>query len=136
VSNHPPYRATDILESFRVLGPFERGAVLRHRVEGYALANLYYLRRVPTPLLYEAGVTYADAHDEWRDVPRVLALKRGDCKDLVAWRVAELRARGKQAWPRIILERDPATPTEYLYHVVVQVPGGAFEDPSRILGMP
>jgi hypothetical protein len=133
---HPSYRLTGRLDSFQALGPYERGNVLRHAVEVFALANVLYLRRVRTPLLYEAGVRYIDTGDEWRDVPAVLAGRGGDCKDLVAWRVAELRVRGRQAWPRIILTQDPSEATEWLYHVVVQFPGGAFEDPSRILGMP
>lgn len=132
---HPAYHLSGRLDSFESLGPYERGRVLRLLVEALAQADAYYLARVPTPLLYESGVRYADAGDEWRDVPALLRLKVGDCKDLVAWRVAELRRAGRAAWPRIVLMQSEERPDYYLYHVIVETPRG-FEDPSRELGMP
>jgi len=135
VSNeaHPPYRLSLCLDSFETLGPYERGGVLRALVEVLARANGIYAARVGAPHLYEAGVRYVDTHDEWRDIPRVLEARGGDCKDLVAWRVAELRAQRVAAVPRIIMQQQG--PGSYLYHVVVQLPSGAYEDPSKILGM-
>ncbi len=117
------------------ISPFDRGRVLRKLVEALADADECFLRAYHVPLLYEAGVRYVNAHDEWRDVPRVLEARGGDCKDLTAWRCAELRILGRQAVPRIILQEDDAQPGKVLYHVIVQS-GGRFEDPSRILGMP
>jgi hypothetical protein len=88
------------------------------------------------PWLYASGVSYAEddeGHEAWRDIPETLARGVGDCKDLVAWRLAELRERAREpAEPRVRVARVGA---RVKYHVVVRRADGAREDPSRALGM-
>lgn len=102
----------------------------------YALAawNVDWLRRNPrTPKLYASGVRYAPdplgSAEDFRTIPRVLAARSGDCDDLAAWRVAELRLQGVRAHPAVLKMQ------EGLWHVFVRLPGGGAEDPSAHLGM-
>lgn len=123
------------LRSFDSLGEPSREAVLRLMVEALVLANLSYLREHPeTPPLYESGVRYEaepDDEDDWNDIPATLALGAGDCEDLAAWRIAELRAGGERgARSRVMVWQLGARVT---YHIAVRREGGAVEDPSREL---
>lgn len=101
--------------------------------------NVRYLRRNPgIPPLYRIGVSYeqesADGpDDDWRDIPTMLALGRGDCDDLACMRAAELRVRGQNARPFISHAR--VNGGVNLYHVRVMLPSGQIEDPSALLGM-
>ena len=101
--------------------------------------------RTRIPALYKSGVRYK------RDVcraahvpgacerflsPRQLLkeLRTGnrlgaDCDDLAPWRAAEHRLKGVKA--KAVAIRSPGIG----YHVVVQLPDGRTEDPSRRLGM-
>lgn len=103
-------------------------------LEGLVAANEVALAAWPLPPLYESGVVYEHEGptEEWYDVPEVLARGAADCEDLAAWRVAELRAAGVDAWACSSLSRDGA---DLLFHVRVCTPWG-IEDPSCILGMP
>jgi hypothetical protein len=57
-----------------------------------------------------------------------------NCEDLACWRAAELRVRyGIQAEPTFIWKLRPNG--GYLYHILVKLPDGRIEDPSRTLGM-
>jgi len=134
---HPAYRLGARLETFRTLGPYERGAVIRRLVEALAEADFYFLRAHRLPSLYGCNIRYRDTGDEWRDVPAVLQSRGGDCKDLCAWRCAELWLAGERgAAPRIVWIEDDTHPNEALYHVIVQRADGRYEDPSALLGMP
>lgn len=90
-----------------------------------------------TPYLYESGVLYeheVPGRENWQDVPTTLLNGVGDCEDLACWRAAELRAvAGINAKPFLKFTRGPDGMN--LYHVVVQLPNGMYEDPSRSLGM-
>ena len=86
----------------------------------------------PFPRLYESGVRYApeDGAEEWLGPTDVYARGYGDCEDLVAWRVAELRLSGRtraQGWCY--------SPRAGLIHCVVREGGRIVEDPSARLGM-
>jgi len=75
--------------------------------------------------------------DIWADIPTVIADRSGDCKDFVAWRVAELRKQGVgQAVPYVTysVARGPSG-TIVVWHVQVAV-GPKIEDPAALLGMP
>lgn len=94
-------------------------------------------RRPGLPGLYESGVRYVrEARDprtglrreEWRTIEDVIEHMGGDCEDLAAYRVAQLQSRGVPA--RIWLRRHKA-----MWHVLVRLPDGRLEDPSRKLGM-
>lgn len=84
----------------------------------------------PLPPLYSSGVRYRREiqAEEWLGPREVYAQGNGDCEDLVAWRVAELRLSGENAKPECYSPRDG------LVHCVVRV-NGRREDPSARLGM-
>lgn len=104
------------------------------------------------PLLYYSGVRYYhdNTDDPWLDVLSILmetqaAKARGrraviDCEDLACWRAAELRVRFGVRTARAVFTRKiavfPDGRRKQLVHIFVGgLPGGQFEDPSRILGM-
>lgn len=95
-------------------------------------------RRPDTPLLYESGVYYQeepDGEEEFASIPRVLRLGSGDCDDLTAYRVAELRVRFGDVNARPYLIGNQTAPDYIQYHVMVMRGDGMIEDPSLILGM-
>lgn len=108
------------------------------------LLKLARARRAPLPALYRSGVVYrpeprasstAIAANTSEDfAPCVVALARGwgDCDDLAAWRCAELNASGIAADVDVI-ETRASTPTARRWHIVVTLPDGSIEDPSRVL---
>lgn len=55
-----------------------------------------------TPTLYSSGAQYERDQKLWRDPPRVVTEKLGNCKDFAAWRVAELRMAGIKCKPFIM----------------------------------
>ena len=101
-------------------------------VEGLCGINFALLvaLRGQAPLLYASGVVYREpGKRKWHNVADLLDLGYGDCKDLVAARVAELRYHeGELARPRVYLTR-----RDNRYHVVVVRGDGTVEDPSAIL---
>lgn len=106
-------------------------------IEALAAANAGHLRLHPeAPWLYESGVSYAEddeGHEGWTDIPETLARGVGACKDLVAWRLGELRVRaGETALPLVSFAR---VGHRVKFHVVVRRSDGRIEDPSRELGM-
>lgn len=139
-------RVTFVLDLFH--GDHEEP--LSEKALKYLLANLLLideaeLRANPNiPLLYQSGVRYQEqvGREDWQDVRTTLALRAGDCKCLACWRVAEIRVRqGIDARPMFTFRRahDPGVAPEmrrYLYHIIVLLPDGTTEDPSRMLGMP
>ena len=111
--------------------------MLRLLVEALTAADTGYLRiHSETPWLYASGVRYAEDDEEregWTDIPETLARGVGDCKDLVAWRVAELRVRSREsALPQVSFAR---VGHRVKFHVVVVRADGRVEDPARVLGM-
>lgn len=103
-------------------------------LEGLARVNaILYMDNPTLPSIYDpkAGVRYKRERDEvWRPADEVIADKWGDCEDLAAARVGELRAGG-EAGARVIVVRTGPRMT----HAKVQRANGAIEDPSRRLGM-
>lgn len=111
--------------------------VLRLLLEVLIAADVAYLRAHPTaPWLYESGVVYvedAEGRERWKDIPETLSGEVGDCKDLAAWRIAELRVRAREdAVPRVRFER---MGHRVKFHVWVRRQDGRDEDPARVLGM-
>lgn len=119
-------------------------------------------RGKPIPLLYESGVEYdrepwAGKFEEFADILTVLRRGWGDCDDLAAWRVAELREigeprlglppeekadtriywRGKCRFhrPHVNLRCAGCLKTQLTMHVQVRRADGRIEDPSRLLGL-
>jgi hypothetical protein len=91
------------------------------------------------PRFYDAGLRYKSPEDAcggdiWQDIPTLLGRRYGDCKDLSCFRAADLVVRQKVDARPIVKRR--FYPSGFaLYHVVVLLPNGDIEDPSKILGM-
>lgn len=128
-------------------------ALLLGLVDVLVRQNVAYLRAHPdTVALYNAGVRWGEppnptledaptcVFNEWRDIPTILRSARAgqrvaNCKDLTAWRVAELLVRGQAARPVLIIQPvNPRTHRQYI-HVLLERPDGSREDPSVRLGM-
>jgi hypothetical protein len=107
---------------------------------------------VPFPPLYASGVRYEEdkpGREDWRDCYEVLKRGKGDCDQLVAWRVGELRARGVWAEPVVKWQQVPKDMMVKLghpaamvpetgismIHCSVRLPDGRIEDVSKNLGM-
>lgn len=133
------YRITFVLDLFK--GPHEQE--LSHKALNILLlalmhVDIEYLKANPeTPMLYESGVRYEEeppGQEDWQDIPTTLKMRVGDCEDLACWRAAEYRVRhGIMATPIFTHKRRPNG--GYLYHILVKLPDGRIEDPSRRLGM-
>lgn len=132
--------------SFASLPSQRKQTVLRALIEALVVADWNYLLENPnTPALYDANLRYAlkvrpAGLDSWQDIPQCIYLGSADCKDLSAWRIAELRNQGyDDVFPRIKVSyhQDPKgiEPTMTVYHVQVRI-RDVIEDPSAILGMP
>lgn len=101
-------------------------------LEALAFRNTREMKRRRFPALYESGVRYRTSPGDrrhWKTASQVLGDRHGDCADLAAWRVAELRRQGKRATFHIKSTSRPG-----LYHIQVLTRRGV-EDPSRRLGM-
>ena len=108
--------------------PADRRAI-QAAVEGLAEENHVLMSRRPFPRLYTTAVLYRreDAgNEDWQNAAKLMRAMVGDCEDLAAYRVAELRAyEGEPARVRIV-------PTQRgSFHAIVQRASGELEDPSR-----
>lgn len=128
-----PYSPCFELSTFEALDhPWKRG-ILTSLVETLIIADRAYLRDYPnTPPLYQAGVRYLFNRDRWQDIPSCIQRRTGDCKDLSAWRIAELREHGEAANVDVQVRQEGGLT---IYHIRVVRGNGIIEDPSRILGM-
>ena len=110
------------------------GRMAQAALEGLAQAATEEIAGGGMPLLYASGVRYArerPGHEEWLVPSQVLAGGVGDCEDLAAYRVGELRATGADEGATIVIV--PMGPRTL--HAVVRRSNGELEDPSRALGM-
>lgn len=133
------YRITVVLDLFK--GPQEQ-ELSNKALDTLLLALMHidmaYLEAHPeVPALYESGVRYEEeppGQEDWQDIPTTLKMRVGDCEDLACWRAAEYRVRHNiMARPVFTVKRRPNG--GYLYHILVKLPDGRIEDPSRRLGM-
>ncbi len=124
----------------------EGALVARAFLQAVVKANECWLLHNPkAPKLYDSGVTYArepwaGKYEEFATIPMVLKRGWGDCDDLCAWRVAEIRREGRPA--DILIYWRPKT---HIWHVEVRHwpsaaarkagEHGTVEDPSRLLNM-
>jgi len=130
------YKITFCLESFKGPSP-GAAATLRTMLDALTSVNVQWLRANPNaPSLYASGVVYQrepPGREDWQDIPCTLRRRNGDCEDLACWRAAELVVRsGIPAFAQFKWRKQP---NGTLYHIVVQLPNGQIEDPSRVLGM-
>lgn len=103
-------------------------------VEGLALVDAVILRYYVIPSIYSIKPAYRIAPKEtWKDIGALLTDRWGDCKDFVAWRLAELRKQNVNAWAESIVQREG---NRLLFHTYIRFADGHLEDPARILGMP
>jgi hypothetical protein len=108
----------------------EHATVIGEAMETLILRNLMHLDKHPGTLpLYESGVRYKFNPGMWQDIPSTLRSQTGNCTDLVAWRVAELRRQKEPAMVHVELVGSD------LFHVSIRRKDGRIEDPSRKLGM-
>jgi hypothetical protein len=96
--------------------------------------NLAFLRTHTPPSLYRSGVRYGRTQI-WDSIPALYERGYGDCKSLTCALIAEYRMKGIQATPvfRFNPRNDGSGMSDY--HILVQLPDGTFEDPSKRLGM-
>lgn len=114
------------IQSIETASGETQAAIFVALVESLIAANLIYLVRFPrTPPLYLSGVRYVET-PVWKDVPALLRSGFGDCKSLVAWRIAELRNAGRAAFVHVILSSDLGRDT---FHITARTIEGV-EDPS------
>ena len=116
--------------------------VLRLFLEALTAANVAYLQAHPdAPKLYASGVRYRTEKpklkgtpipEEWLSIPYVIRQGWGDCEDLACWRTAELLQQGVKAQPVFTFRR---VGRFSIYHIMVRLPDGTIDDPSRRLGM-
>jgi hypothetical protein len=102
---------------------------------GLVRVNQEIIKRKKFKPLYKSGVRYvreermAGEPERWLNIEELHAKRKGDCEEITAARVAELRALGIDAQP-YVKRTGPKK-----FHALVLMPSGKFEDPSRKLGM-
>lgn len=85
------------------------------------------------PPLYQAGVRYRrEKGSHWAMPDEVMERGGGDCEDLSAWRIAELRESGVDPRASFVIR---ASGRPGLWHIAVRRGDGSLEDPSAVLGM-
>jgi hypothetical protein len=85
--------------------------------------------------LYSSGVKYHKQNPKacaFRMPSDVKKRGNGDCKQLVLWRLAELKANGETATPRVMWLNDRKG---LQAHILIRRADGNLEDPSVTLGM-
>lgn len=87
----------------------------------------------PVPRLYSSGVRY-DRTVWWETIPDLYKRTYGDCKSLTAALCAEYMMRGIPTKPVFRWVEKPNGVKDY--HILLALPDGTFEDPSKVLGMP
>jgi hypothetical protein len=106
-------------------------------------------RGARVPMLYDSNIQWrmqanaAGCGQHWALWPEIAKRGWGDCKDLCAWRVAELRHTGADPGATVLVywRRLPGEKKARMYHAEVRrtnacADSGYREDPSRFLGMP
>lgn len=80
--------------------------------------------------LYRSGVAYQE-DPRWQDLASMLTSRHGDCKDLVAWRLAELRELySTDARLHVVFTK---LPSGDVFHLQIRLPDGQIEDPVEIV---
>ena len=133
----------------------DNACALKALLECMVAVNTGFLKFHDVPPLYHSGVRYGRT-SIWEPVPALYlpnkvqdlfnpvfwvprgvngGQKRGDCKSLGTARVAELRMKGVQAEPVFRWAKRPDRSGNLDFHILVMLPNGDHEDPSRKLGM-
>ncbi len=103
--------------------------ILECALEGLVSVNIALIEAGLVGSLYDSAVRYrwVKPGNGWDHALIVNARGWGDCKDVGAWRCAELRLAGVAAMPYVI-KTGP-----HNYHVQLALPDGSVEDPSMTL---
>lgn len=117
--------------------------VARLAIEASVLVNRAHLRVFPnTPKMYESGVRYRlepPGVEDFNDIETIIDRGWGDCAQLSAWRIAELREAGEGGEFRIAWKEpedwDETFEGPRMFHVLIRRRDGRLEDPSVRLGM-
>ena len=113
----------------------ENAAALRALLDCLIELDSICLESCPTlPHLYDSGVFYhlMPSASAWETTPTLYRRRFGDCKSLVAARIAELRHDGCTAIP---VFRNIKDGWGTMYHILILRGDGRWECPSRLLGM-
>jgi hypothetical protein len=104
--------------------------VIERALAGLVGVDQWLIERGLVGALYDSGVRYRWElpGTGWDHAAILGARGTGDCKDLTAWRCAELQLAGVDAQPLIVRTG------QRNYHALVRFPDGSTEDPSIILG--
>lgn len=117
------------LRSLETATAEQKAFIIGNMVEALVNVNTAYIIANPeTPPIYLAGVSY-DPWFEWLDIPALLLAHKGDCKSIVAWRIAEMRYQGISAKVHVIVTTICGVDT---FHVKVDS-NGVLEDTSTRL---
>ena len=115
----------------------QKGRIYLALLECLVAVDEWSLSQWHFPPLYESGVRYEmepAGNEVWQSTPALYLRGRGDCEDLTAHLVAELRHQNDHAAPNMVLAgRAPFGGR--LFHFNVKRQNGKIEDPSRALGM-
>ncbi len=98
-------------------------------LEATCRANQEELKHGKYPLLYKANIPYREeppGHEDWTDIPTVIKKGWGDCEDLAAWLVAELREIFKIPCRPFL--RYKKRGGAFRYHALVVLPNGYRSD--------
>ncbi len=99
-------------------------------LRAFVVINQRLLQLCPSvPPLYRSGVRY-QLDRQWYLLPTALLRRRGDCKHLVPWRLAELHQAGETDADLRICWMGRT-----MMHVYILRADGSIEDPSVVLGM-
>lgn len=121
--------------------PVDEPAMISRCVDGLVMAlaefdREWLCRHPDAPKLYQSGVRYKrQRRDVFMDVPAVLKGGGSDCKNLAAWRIAELGLEGHEATAMSVWQRADHLRFPLIFHVLVLRRDGVIEDPSVALGM-
>lgn len=100
-------------------------------LEGLVRVNQLLMVKTPIPPLYNGKVRYQrEAEETWRTAQEVARSGFGDCEDLAAYRVAELRNKNIDPKASVGVRKSSCG-----FHAVVNRGDGTTEDPSAKLGM-
>lgn len=113
----------------------DNATALRALLDCLVELDLVFLSACPNvPGLYQSGVRYRlmPSKAPWDTIPTLYTRGYGDCKSLVAARVAELRRQGRIARPVFRHIKDG---WGTMFHILILHGNGEWECPSRLLGM-
>ena len=97
--------------------------------EGLVAVNMALIQRLRLPPLYSSHIVYRpEVTERWENAQTLNKRGYGDCEDLAAYRVAELRLNGEHT-AKVFIYRSG----QRRWHAVVKRAKGQIEDPTKII---